>query len=251
MSDSRAFDRLRHLLIHRGLPLGYVDRAITELSEHRENGKHDAMADGMDPNLADQISLENLGDIDKLAAVISERMRRRTILGRHPVLFFVIAPVVLLFLTGVLAILATPIICNLIHTMSGGAVKYEGPPPYLYPHIRGFFHFLNFGLLPILALAMCLTARKFFCGFRWAFCASLILGLAGYFFFYHVHIPPAWADPGEFGIGYGFGNWLSPEIFHRRECTLRFLAAVTRLLLPLAAFGLFYYLHSSRRLLKS
>lgn len=93
--------RLVKELRRQGLPRDYVDRLVDEWSDHAsdlilENPSMDA----------ENVVESRLGKSEHLAEVATKEFRRRTFAGRHPILAFVISPLLMvIFTTGVILVL--------------------------------------------------------------------------------------------------------------------------------------------------
>jgi hypothetical protein len=89
MANQRWRDRLLKELHRQGLPSSYVSRLVEELTDHAtdlftENPSMDA----------EQYVADRLGTPERLAAVAKVEFGRRTFAGRHPILTFLVGPIV-------------------------------------------------------------------------------------------------------------------------------------------------------------
>lgn len=104
-------------LIRRGLPADYARRTAEELDDHRADLLNDLRANNAaDPNT---IANERLGETRQLAKKIARNYRRRTWLGRWPLVnFVVLPPVVLVAMWG--GVVLTLLGLGRLWTLSGG-----------------------------------------------------------------------------------------------------------------------------------
>jgi hypothetical protein len=94
--------RLVKELRRQGLPRDYVDRLVDEWSDHAS----DLILEN--PSMDAELELESrLGIPEHLAEIATKEFRRRTFAGRHPILSFVISPLLMvIFTTGLMLVLA-------------------------------------------------------------------------------------------------------------------------------------------------
>ncbi|HEX4145651.1 MAG TPA: hypothetical protein VHY91_19250 [Pirellulales bacterium] len=137
MASQRWRDRLFEELHRQGLPSSYVSRLVDELTDHaadllRENPSMDA----------EQNADARLGTPEHLAAVARAEFGRRTFAGRHPLLTFLVGPIMTVVATLIGTILVLWVSANslfwLVDTVMGGSLSAIepkiGPPstPSLY-----------------------------------------------------------------------------------------------------------------------
>jgi hypothetical protein len=98
MDDRSSLDRLRGDLRRRGLPHEYVERVVGELDDHKADLEEEGRRQGLAPENAGASAADRLGPPSRLADAVVEHFRRRSFLGRHPILTFLVAPAVLTLL---------------------------------------------------------------------------------------------------------------------------------------------------------
>jgi hypothetical protein len=70
MPDERYFEELRDRLLRGGVATVYLERALLELAEHREDLENDALAAGWSGDEAARIAWRQLGSCEAIAAAI-------------------------------------------------------------------------------------------------------------------------------------------------------------------------------------
>ncbi len=102
MHNQLWFERLRRQLVARRLPRAYIDRIVEEMTDHF----HDLTEESMK---TEEEAVFQLGNPDQVAKVAAKEYRRRTFLGRHPViafLTFAISPIFSFFFLAIAAMYA-------------------------------------------------------------------------------------------------------------------------------------------------
>lgn len=104
------FDRLRRQLEKRRLPRAYIERIVEEMTDHF----HDLTEESMN---SEEEAILRLGDPEQVARATAGQYRRRTFLGRHPIiafLTFAVSPVFSFVLLAALEIFAVVESLNLV-----------------------------------------------------------------------------------------------------------------------------------------
>lgn len=100
--------RLVKELRRQGLPRDYVDRLVDEWSDHASDLIQETP--GMDA--ANDLDTR-LGTPEHLAEVATKEFRRRTFAGRHPILAFVISPLLMVIFTTAIILAFTGVLLDL------------------------------------------------------------------------------------------------------------------------------------------
>jgi hypothetical protein len=108
--DRLADARLAGELLRGGVGLRYVRRALRELRDHRRDLEEHLMARGYDHATAASEAREMLGDLEHLVAQMSARPELRSRVRRFAWLLFVVGPLPMICVTGLLAILVAQLI---------------------------------------------------------------------------------------------------------------------------------------------
>src|SRR5262245_35473761 len=93
MDSPSWLDELRAQLAQRNLPPVYIERLVAELSDHLSDLLEEQK--GMEANTSGA-AIGRIGDPDQVAQAASVAYGRRTFYGRHPVLTFLVLPVLAL-----------------------------------------------------------------------------------------------------------------------------------------------------------
>lgn len=166
---------LRRKLIGRGLPAGYVCRAVRELEEHREDLREEAKEQGMEGAVADRYADEKLGDLGALAKTLCQSMRRSNWWGRHPLFTFCFLPLPAFVMGSFLVALALGLV--------GDVYDWWSPKSSLeqedWVDLAIIVKALYLGLHTAIPFWFCWLARNSFCGYRWALVTSILFALHG------------------------------------------------------------------------
>jgi len=232
MQNRQRLDELKFKLLKKGLPKKYVRRVITELSEHGE--------DSRDGKSMSEYPEEIIGDVDKMAAVILERMKKSRFAGRHAIFSFAFLPVLIFATIVALLMVGVELIPDANFRDS------EGFTPYAY----AFYYCIKFALPVLLAGGFCFIARNAFCGFRWAFVACISLTV--FLLSSQIDIrPPISGSPGTgtfmIGFGFPFGTLQSDlPLQEKVKCIVAYYKGFWQFT-PLFLFGIFYFSLTVRR----
>src|SRR6266404_5302566 len=111
--DSRPWpEELEGKLRRQGLPSEYIDRLIEELADHAIDSQTE------NPSMEAQQMRAQLGTPEQLARTAHDEFRRRTFASRHPVLTFIVGPLLFSPLLFVLC----PLLLFLIAFVVGSAL---------------------------------------------------------------------------------------------------------------------------------
>ncbi|MCA9241584.1 MAG: hypothetical protein KDA37_15345 [Planctomycetales bacterium] len=104
-SPGKSFEFIRDALLRRGMPVEYANRSLAELADHHADLVEESRRGGATPAEAAEEASRRLGEPRKLVGRIVREYQCRTLTGRWPLLSFIVAPLPLLILGWVLAIL--------------------------------------------------------------------------------------------------------------------------------------------------
>jgi hypothetical protein len=176
--DARGWlENLRNELVRQKLPPFYVERLVSELSDH----VNDFMEDPMRMDATDlHDAVRPLGLPSEIAASAAAEFRGQRFSGRHPVVAFVLLPIVSLPLMWAAPIVAMLAFAKVLGLESGGAVT-------TWPPIADWANWcvpvIIFGILdlPIVLSAafFCRLASKTAMSWKWSIGACSILALVG------------------------------------------------------------------------
>ncbi len=86
------FCGLQAHLLRSGLSARHVRRTLTELDEHFDDLVDEAVASGVGVHAAERRALQDLGDVQQIAAVIDERPELRSWAFQHPRIAILLYP---------------------------------------------------------------------------------------------------------------------------------------------------------------
>lgn len=217
-------DSLKKKLLLKGLPEGYADRLLTELSEHEDDIVREKMERGHSPEEAKKEAAEILGGGKTIINAACRGMREDTFIGRHTPVAFILLPVILLAAT-LISVLGIGKIC-------GGLLDVEAPP-YKALFVSGLF-FLRYGATVMIAAAFCFLSKRYYIPVAWSAVPCFLMALPGVFFF-DIYPPAAGAGSGLVTVGLPFSA---------RGGALSYFAAFTgiRFCLPILVFAAFVFL---------
>lgn len=168
------------------LPAFYIDRLVSELADHHIDFMEDTMR--MDANVSQMTTA--LGSPSDLAVQAAQEYRQSRFCGRHPILAFVVLPIVALPLLWTGALALTLFIGHLIGLESGSTPdpKYQQWAEWSLPGVL-----LTSVLVPI-AMAgslCCYLARRSAVGWKWILAATLIVATVGSSAVFNIGLPTA------------------------------------------------------------
>jgi hypothetical protein len=179
--------KLEQELQRQRLPRAYVERLLAELDDHVVDLQDERQTDmktagkpeteAANKQLASVLNIDGLlGDPAQLAAFAEQQYRRRSFLGRHPIITFLIAPLPLV-LAGIVAIAA----CFAVIDMVVGYLfpKFD-PHDYTVTYIMtGALVFWLLVVVPPLTAAvfLCRIARRNAVNCRWTIAACVLVSL--------------------------------------------------------------------------
>lgn len=191
VSNPAQFERrLREL----GCPARYLRQYVLELSDHHQDLKEAALAEGLSDPEAQAQADALLGEPSRLADNLIFSLRQRSWPGRHPTLAFCVLPP-LLFIPAWLGC-ATALwgVCQLLgrvfgakYLLNDAAMKVWTGDPEL---ARQMTLFANHGVTPLVTLLMTLglfyLLRRLAFGFGWFLLSAICLAISGGFCIIHI-----------------------------------------------------------------
>lgn len=98
MDAQQSLEQLAVELRRRRLPHAYIERLLAELRDHMDDLNAQRSSDMNTARTLDADLQQRIGDPIQLAKFVAEQYHRRSFLGRHPILTFLIAPLPLVVL---------------------------------------------------------------------------------------------------------------------------------------------------------
>lgn len=196
MREDDVLLRFARRLLFRGLAPAYIQRALRELAEHREDLTTDATDHGLTLAKAQTLAARKLGDPETLADAFVKQMQGSSWLGRHPLVSFCVLPLV--------AVVAWWAAFMVVAGWGTGAMQWSANRTLPQPDwqmLQDFVEWCPIAAAAVLPFLFCWVARRSFCGFKWAFLACGILSLHSGLQFAKLTLPEA-GRHADFVVGY-------------------------------------------------
>jgi uncharacterized membrane protein YhaH (DUF805 family) len=198
-------EQVQRELRRQKLPPLYVERFLSELSDHI----FDSVEDPMSTDARDLHKLAHrLGAPREIAATAAHEFRKAHFCRRHPVLMFVALPLVSLPLIWVTIVFVIVGIGKAIYAASGaasGAVS-SGPPESIMSSLPFVMLALIAVPVAVCAIAFCRLAARASVSWKWMLAACCILALVGSMAFADIGVPtggPMRGKNGQLMLGLG------------------------------------------------
>lgn len=187
---TRRFNSLRDRLTAEGIAPRYAQRLISELAQHWGDLVEAACAEGLSHGEAARHADQQIGTDEAIVEQIRASGRYYAFGRRHPVMCFVVAPV--------LALGALSAMC--LAVLAGAFVAlYAVSPPHLEAWHVAFARAVSLSSVPFIGAALTgwlfFYARNRSCPMYWAMAACAVLSIAAGLFFIDL-IPPNGVERG-------------------------------------------------------
>ena len=193
MAQTWDSDELCRRLVRAGVGRDHALRTVTELSGHVADLEQEERAGGKDEAGAREAACRRMGDPKKVVGQITQSYRRRFFMGRHPIVFFVVAP------------LLVSLLCKLLILMSMAFPIYAGwREPYttwLRIWSDSLSIVVNVTAPMVLVWAFLRAARRRSVGFGWRVVAVVGVAIACQAAWVHIWIEPE-GPHGSFMLGH-------------------------------------------------
>lgn len=205
MDAKRWLRELRAELGRRKLPPLYVERLVWELSDHL----HDFLEDRMSTDAKDLHGVfDRLGAPAEVADGAASEYRRARFSRRHPVLVFVVLPILalpLLWAASVLAVVAT---VKLLGLESGHVVTSD--PAWQWANAVVPYFVVGLMVVPIAVAAwfFCRLGARASVSWKWSLVACLLLAVIGGLAMAQLALP---TDTSRGSLSFGFGLSMHPS----------------------------------------
>ena len=176
MDAKRWLDELRTQLVRRKLPPLYVERFVVELSDHLT----DCMEDRMSTDAKDLHGVfQRLGPPGQVAAAAADEYRRARFSRRHPVLMFVVLPIVALPLLWAASVVLLILVAKLLGIETGQVVT--GGPAWQWANTVLPYATVALLIVPLAVAAtfFCRLAARAGVSWRWSLSACALLAVLG------------------------------------------------------------------------
>lgn len=197
MRKTSLITEVRNRLLRAGFASTYVNRAAQELHEHWSEIVDEGVRAGLTQAESEREASNRLGPSESLADEFIIRLQRSSWLGRYPTLGFAALALALTILWWMVVGSAVAQYCGLFSDApsAGGATSKFDHAEILFDWIRT----LSYVAVPWLC---CHIASRFFCGWRPALWACLVLAIHNGAQFFTIS---GTGDHGNVAIGYTFG----------------------------------------------
>ena len=248
MDAQQWLEQLHVALARQKLPPFYVERFVDELSDHL----NDFLEDRMSTDAKDLRGVfHRLGTPAAVAATAAGEFRKQRFSTRHPVLTFVVFPVVALALLWTGAILSLVFAAQAVSWLNGSAPG-ERYPEWMLASMPVVACVVVMLPLVLCAAWFCRIARRAAVGWKWPLGACLVLAIIGGAAFFDMKIapidrglihgtqfrdvnpPPPSPNNGQLMFGFGVNKYPRPW-------------QIAQFSLPLAVCGLFAWRQYNQR----
>lgn len=223
------FSKLTITLIRRGIPVRHACRLVGELADHAEDAENELRLMGRSPQEAAILAREKLGDFGLLADEISNSFARRTFWGRHPVVSFVVLPVLSFALIPIVPILTGKLLIRFLDLLKEHGIGYDLHTVLLF--CQNGFEAYKYLFAAVSAVCFIGIATRHACSMKWAAIATGILAIFGVLLVSVLTVgPPVRAGAhlsGTITLGFNLSDMLSLE-------------RILRFSLPMAMFTVMY-----------
>lgn len=215
MDAQRWLHELRAELARRKLPPLYVERFVLELSDHLT----DCMEDRMSTDAPDlRGAFRRLGTPGQVASTAAGEYRKQKFSRRHPVLMFVVLPIVAVPLLWFVKVASVVLLIKVLNVKEGTVVGPLAGQAILYA-----FVFATIVPVTVAAAFFCRMALRAGANWKWLLAACGILAVVGGAAVTQMTLPTA-TSRGSLRLGFGISTHPSP-------------AQIAQFLAPLAICG--------------
>ncbi|TWU11419.1 hypothetical protein CA54_02260 [Symmachiella macrocystis] len=248
MVDRNWHNQLQQELARQGLPRLYTERLMDELLDHALCLKEETNV--MDATKIPDAPVERVGKPEQLAQAAGEEYRRRTWLGRHPILTFLIAPLPMLVLSWILCMLVFVCTAELVEEFNDGqqGITKSTVSSTTLLLMETAFYIWAAAPFVLTTCLLCWMAQRTARGPKWMLAAGLIVTLVAAVFHSQMALPTQPGN-GQLSTGFGFPAWGVTAVAAETD-TISFatnrhlLGRILFPLLPFAVCGLFLWRNS-------
>jgi hypothetical protein len=176
MANRAWLDDVRASLAEHALPTAYIQRFVSELSDHIEDLKEENMN-------TDASVLSRLGEANQVADAAVTAYRRQSFLGRHSAaafLVFAVSPVLSMVVCSILMAVGLRVVFAIAERFGGfsdeGISTQPGP---IALAAAGYLFSVLFVVIPavLASLLYCKLAKRLGIGRKWMFVSSAVLAV--------------------------------------------------------------------------
>ena len=200
MTNPSFLQQVRSELGRRAMPSAYVERVVAELADHQSDIVSEQLDDGLTEEQAARNAASRLGDPVQVADVAARQFRSQNLVGRFPLLTFLLAPIpivllswVVYFLVGLIGLKSLAAIAGNQAPITSWAVELVKIAAVIVP--------------PAFAAALfCWLATRSGSGIRWLVASCILLAIVAAAFNTSLVMP---VEPGTGRLEVGFGTNLN------------------------------------------
>ncbi|MBI2823457.1 MAG: hypothetical protein HYX69_02060 [Planctomycetia bacterium] len=173
MDSQPWLNRVRNELRKARLPAAYAERLVEELSDHVTDLSEEQMS--MEARESPSV-VERLGPPVEVAQAAAKQYRRRTFCGRHPIVMFVVLPILIMPLAWFALVMAIVGVRELSEFLDLGRLSSQQFTPTLVGAVRLLCTAAVVAPAAIVAVVLCRLASKASVRWHWPLLACAILG---------------------------------------------------------------------------
>ncbi|QDT47682.1 hypothetical protein Pan258_17180 [Symmachiella dynata] len=253
MVDRNWHNQLQRELARQGLPRRYTERLMDELLDHALCLKEETNVMNATKTKATKIPdapVERIGKPEQLAQAAGDEYRRRTWLGRHPILTFLIAPLPLLVLSWILCMLTFVGVGKLAEFLGSGptGITKSMVSSTTLLLMESAFYIWAAAPFVMSTCLLCWMAQRTARGPKWMLAAGLIVTLVAAAYQSQMALPTQPGN-GQLSAGFGFPPWHANAVVAESDVisfstSRHLLGRIVFPLLPFAICGLFLWRNS-------
>ncbi len=175
MANLPWLDKVRRRLAQSNLPPTYIRRFVEELSDHVQDLTEETMS--MEAN-----ALSQMGNPEEIAEAAIDFYRRRSILGRHPTVAFLVfglSPIVTFIVLFAVTVLATAAMIEVAHELGFSIDDWWNrlgtPGVTVWCYAMSWLTSVVPGI--VVSILFCRLAKRLRMGRRWLFVSCVATGL--------------------------------------------------------------------------
>ncbi|MGD0086219.1 MAG: hypothetical protein ABSC24_03740 [Verrucomicrobiota bacterium] len=195
-------EALRRRLVELGCPLKQVRRLVREVTDHREDLKQAAVAEGLSGADADARANASLGDPLVLAEELMTALRRSSWWGRHFVVTFCLLPLLVYpILWALLLLLQLALGFALGYGWNWEKLHVVVNNPATFHHLATVYQFMDYAAIALVTLLFCWLARRAVVKLKWMVVSCAICSVCAMIWWGRI-------EPNSFFLGFSLNSHL-------------------------------------------
>lgn len=205
MVDPKWHSELHRALVRQGLPRPYRERLMDELLDHAICLKEETA--GMDA-VETETEKHKVGEPTQLARLAGEEYRKRTWLGRHPIVTFLVAPIPMLVLSWVLSMLLLIIPGKVLQAcgVASDGLTVSSLSPATVQLLNAGHYLWAVSPFIVTSIWACWIARRTGRGARWLLACCAVITVVAAAYESHTVLPTT-PGQGMLSVGFGLPPW--------------------------------------------